>query len=104
MITVDCLPPEIAAGQRVTNDWAAPQNEQTIVGDRPTMDELQRRYLQLILDENQGKKRRAARVLGLDRRTVQRLVSRYMLRAAADAELEEDVDPEISPGAEEENL
>jgi DNA-binding NtrC family response regulator len=68
------------------------------------MDELQRRYLQLILDENQGKKRRAARVLGLDRRTVQRLVSRYMLRAAADAELEEDVDPEISPGAEEENL
>src|ERR1700730_4330458 len=104
MITVDCLPPEIAAGHGVTDGGAAPQNEQTIVGDRPTLDELQRRYLQLILDENQGKKRRAAMVLGLDRRTVQRLVTRYKLRAAADGELEENLDPEISPGAEEENL
>jgi transcriptional regulator with GAF, ATPase, and Fis domain len=57
------------------------------------MDELQRRYLQLILDENQGNKRRAAMALGLDRRTVQRLVTRYKLRAAADGELEEDLNP-----------
>jgi DNA-binding NtrC family response regulator len=102
MITVDCLPPELAAGHDVTNGWAAPQNEQTIIADRPTIDELQRRYLQLILDENQGKKRRAAMVLGLDRRTVQRLVSRYKLRAVTDGEVEEneDPEPEISSGAE----
>jgi DNA-binding NtrC family response regulator len=92
-ITVDCLPPEIAAGNVALGGWAAPPNEQTILGDRPTMDELQRRYLQLILDENQGNKRRAAMVLGLDRRTVQRLVTRYKLRAAADGELEEDLNP-----------
>jgi len=54
MITVDCLPPEIAAGNVALGGSAAPRNEQTILGDRPTMDELQRRYLQLILDENQG--------------------------------------------------
>jgi DNA-binding NtrC family response regulator len=66
------------------------------------MDELQRRYLQLILDENQGKKRRAATVLGLDRRTVQRLIARYKLRAVTDGEVEEneDLDAEISSGAE----
>jgi len=67
---------EIAAGNSALGGWVAPHNEQTILGDRPTMDELQRRYLQLILDENQGKKRRAAMVLGLDRRTVQRLIAR----------------------------
>ena len=93
MITVDCLPPEIAAGNVALGGSAAPRNEQTILGDRPTMDELQRRYLQLILDENQGNKRRAAMALGLDRRTVQRLVTRYKLRAAADGELEEDLNP-----------
>jgi DNA-binding NtrC family response regulator len=93
MITVDCLPPEIAAGNVALSGSAAPRNEQTILGDRPTMDELQRRYLQLILDENQGNKRRAAMALGLDRRTVQRLVTRYKLRAAADGELEEDLNP-----------
>jgi DNA-binding NtrC family response regulator len=102
MITVDCLPPEIAAGDSAHGGLAAPHNEQTILGDRPTMDELQRRYLQLILDENQGKKRRAATVLGLDRRTVQRLIARYKLRAVTDGEVEEneDLDAEISSGAE----
>jgi DNA-binding NtrC family response regulator len=102
MITVDCLPPEIAAGNSAHGGLAAPHNEQTILGDRPTMDELQRRYLQLILDENQGKKRRAATVLGLDRRTVQRLIARYKLRAVTDGEVEEneDLDAEISSGAE----
>jgi len=102
MITVDCLPPEIAAGNSALGGWVAPHNEQTILGDRPTMDELQRRYLQLILDENQGKKRRAAMVLGLDRRTVQRLIARYKLRAVSDQEVEEneDLDAEISSGAE----
>jgi len=102
VITVDCLPPEIAAGNSALDVWVAPHNEQTILGDRPTMDELQRRYLQLILDENQGKKRRAAMVLGLDRRTVQRLIARYKLRAVSDQEVEEneDLDAEISSGAE----
>jgi transcriptional regulator with GAF, ATPase, and Fis domain len=46
---------------------------------------LQRRYLQLVLDENQGNRRRAAIALGLDRRTVQRLIARYQLRAQSDA-------------------
>ncbi len=74
MITLDCLPPEIAVGLGTPTESVTSHNEATIIADRPSMDELQRRYLQLVLDENQGKKRRAAAVLGLDRRTVQRLV------------------------------
>jgi|HubBroStandDraft_6_1064221.scaffolds.fasta_scaffold90756_2 DNA-binding NtrC family response regulator len=89
MITLDCLPPEIAEGMGIPKESVASFNERTIITDRPTMDELQRRYLQLVLDENQGRKKRAAAVLGLDRRTVQRLVARYRLRAVSDGDSEE---------------
>jgi DNA-binding NtrC family response regulator len=95
MITLDCLPPEIAAATGIPKESVASLNERTIISDRPTMDELQRRYLQLVLDENQGRKRRAAAVLGLDRRTVQRLVAKYRLRAISDGESEDNTDAEI---------
>src|SRR6267378_1115060 len=99
MITLDCLPPEIAAGAGVPKESVAFHNERTIIADRPTMDELQRRYLQLVLDESQGRKRRAAMVLGLDRRTVQRLVAKYRLRAFSDGDSEENSDAEAPENA-----
>jgi DNA-binding NtrC family response regulator len=99
MITLDCLPPEIAAATGTPKESAASHNERTIIADRPTMDELQRRYLQLVLDENQGRKRRAAMVLGLDRRTVQRLVAKYRLRAISDRDSEENTGAEAPEDA-----
>ncbi|SFC47778.1 regulatory protein, Fis family [Marinospirillum celere] len=38
----------------------------------PTLEELQQRYVQLVLDETQGNKRRAAALLGIGRRTLYR--------------------------------
>src|ERR1700730_7802238 len=93
MITLDCLPPEIAEATG-PKESVASLNERTIIADRPAMDELQRRYLQLVLDENHGRKTRAAAVLGLDRRTVQRLVARYRLRAVSDGDSEENAEVE----------
>jgi transcriptional regulator with GAF, ATPase, and Fis domain len=58
------------------------------------MDELQRRYLQFILDETGWNRRQAAAVLHLDRRTIQRLIARYKLRGAGDAEGEVEADSE----------
>ena len=89
VITLDCLPPEIVAAAGHHKESDAYRDERTIISDRPTVDELQRRYLQLVLDENQGKKRRAAAVLGLDRRTVQRLVAKYRLHSASEDETED---------------
>ena len=91
LITVDCLPPEIAAA-RPTTGGAAP--EQRLIADRPSMEELQRRYLQLILEETGWNRRRAAAVLQLDRRTIQRLIARYQLQGAVDPEGESDLDGE----------
>jgi len=89
VITLDCLPPEIVAAAGNHKEKDAYRDERTIISDRPTVDELQRRYLQLVLDENQGKKRRAAAILGLDRRTVQRLVAKYRLPSASEDEPED---------------
>ncbi len=84
LVTVDCLPSEItAAGQRSGHPASAAQR---LIADRPDMDELQRRYLQLILDETGWNRRQAAALLHLDRRTIQRLIARYRLQGAADPE------------------
>jgi DNA-binding NtrC family response regulator len=100
MITLDCLPPEITTSTGIPKESVASHNERTIIADRPTVDELQRRYLQLVLDENQGKKSHAATVLGLDRRTVQRLVAKYRLRAVSDGDSEENTEAETPEEAE----
>jgi DNA-binding NtrC family response regulator len=84
LVTADCLPSEItSAGRRPDNP---PSAEQRLIADRPGMDELQRRYLQFILDEAGWNRRQAASVLHLDRRTIQRLIARYKLQGAADPE------------------
>jgi DNA-binding NtrC family response regulator len=44
----------------------------SICDDRPTLDELSRRYISLVLAENDGNKTRAAEVLGINRRTLYR--------------------------------
>lgn len=90
LVTVDCLPSEITDAASLPG---SPRNaEQRLIADRPGMDELQRRYLQFILDETGWNRRQAAAVLHLDRRTVQRLIARYKLQGAADPE--EDVEQE----------
>jgi DNA-binding NtrC family response regulator len=50
--------------------------------DWPTLDELQRRYIERVLARAGGNKTEAARILGVDRRTLQRLDS----KASADEE------------------
>ena len=94
LVTIDCLPPEIAA--RGKKAAPAERPEYRLLADRPTMEELQRRYLQLILEETGWNRRRAAAVLDLDRRTIQRLIARYQLQGAVDTEGELEVDEETA--------
>lgn len=89
LVTLDCLPPEI--GRRLEQSSSAPYgSDSQLIADRPAMDELQRRYVRFILDENGWNRRRAAAVLGLDRRTIQRLIARYKLQSSLDSEGEGD--------------
>jgi DNA-binding NtrC family response regulator len=95
MITIDCLPPEIAAARARAGGQAGPEHR--LIADRPNMEELQRRYLQLVLEETGWNRRRAAAVLDLDRRTIQRLIARYQLQGAIDPESDGEMEPDEEP-------
>ena len=53
-----------------------PRSGGTLVDDRPTLAELEQRYINLILQQEGGNKKRAAEVLGIDRRTLYRTLER----------------------------
>jgi DNA-binding NtrC family response regulator len=55
---------------------ADPANLSAIHSDWPTLDELQRRYIERVLEHTGHNKTIAASILGIDRRTIQRLASR----------------------------
>lgn len=50
-----------------------------LVDDRPTLAELEQRYINLVLQQEGGNKKRAAEVLGIDRRTLYRTLERGSL-------------------------
>ena len=53
---------------------APPPSPGPMPADRPTLSELERRYADLVLHEASGNKTRAAEVLGIDRKTLYRLL------------------------------
>jgi DNA-binding NtrC family response regulator len=48
--------------------------------DLPTLDELERQYLQHVMEAVGGNRTRAAQVLGIDRRTLYRMAERFGLK------------------------
>jgi two-component system response regulator AtoC len=74
VITASDLPPEVA------HAWAADGGEAAAMGsladDWPTLAVLERRYIDRVLSRTGGNKTRAAEVLGIDRRTLNRMFAR----------------------------
>jgi DNA-binding NtrC family response regulator len=98
LITLDCLPSNIVAARHAAIDSISSADiALALAADRPTMEELQRRYLRQILTEVGGNRRRAASVLGLNRRTIQRLIARYNLFTLAEKEETADSETETDP-------
>jgi two-component system response regulator AtoC len=69
VIGVDDLPHEI----RSPLPSAAPD----LLANRPTLEELKQLYIQRVLEESEGNISRAATVLGVDRRSLYRMLQRY---------------------------
>jgi two-component system, NtrC family, response regulator AtoC len=74
----------LASTQVLTPDDLAPELRSTleveIYRDSPTLEEVKRRYLAHVLNETGGNISRAATILGVDRRSLYRMLSRYGLR------------------------
>ena len=73
------LPPEVggsAGSSPAAVAAAGGGGEGGLIADRPSLAELERRYIQLVLAENGGNKKKAAEKLGIDRRTLYRALER----------------------------
>jgi transcriptional regulator with PAS, ATPase and Fis domain len=71
VLLVSDLPPEIAG-----NGVRPQQVPANLIDDRPPLAELERRYIELVLRETGGNKKRTAEILGIDRRTLYRTLER----------------------------
>jgi len=71
VLSVEDLPPELQDG--------TPASWPTTSSDRPTLQELKRRYIRQVLEETGGNVSRTAAVLGVDRRSLYRMLQRYGL-------------------------
>lgn len=98
VITPDCLPPHITRKDDGSPESCEPEDSlKSLTADWPTLEELERRYLQLALEKVHGNRQHAADLLGIARRTIQRLIIRYGLVTADSAESDSGVDIESAP-------
>jgi len=74
VITPEDLPEKI---RRQVQSAESTNKLQTLYGDLPTLEELERRYLLHVLQAVGGSRTRAAEVLAIDRRTLYRMAERY---------------------------
>jgi DNA-binding NtrC family response regulator len=72
LIRVSDLPEHIVEQVAPDTLTSRQENMLSLIDDRPTLEELSRRYTQLVLAETEGNKSRAAEVLGINRRTLYR--------------------------------
>jgi DNA-binding NtrC family response regulator len=90
VITATDLPPE------VTRAWNALASEGGSMGsladDWPTLQVLERRYIDRVLSRTGGNKTRAAEVLGIDRRTLNRMFARERAAASGRPLTDEELD------------
>lgn len=72
LIAVSDLPPRIVEQSTLEPAISRRNPATSLADDRPTLEELSRRYVEIVLSENDGNKSRAADILGINRRTLYR--------------------------------
>jgi DNA-binding NtrC family response regulator len=89
VITASDLPPEVT---RTSTSAPAASESTTLADDWPTLHLLERRYIDRVLSRTGGNKTRAAEVLGIDRRTLNRMFARERAAATGQPLTDDDLD------------
>jgi len=78
-LTPEDLPTDVQEGTPA--DWSADlsQEEQSFFTKTPTLEEVDKRYVQYVLSRTQGNIARAAKILDVDRRSLYRMLERFKI-------------------------
>jgi len=79
------LPADLPEDLRSSDPRSQTFSTRSLVDDRPTLAELEQRYINLVLQQEGGNKKRAAEILGIDRRTLYRTLERGSSSGQANA-------------------
>jgi DNA-binding NtrC family response regulator len=90
VVTTSDLPPEVTRAWQETHATTG-NGPGTLAEDWPTLAVLERRYIDRVLARTGGNKTRAAEVLGIDRRTLNRMFARERAAAAGREVTEEEL-------------
>ncbi len=90
------LPSDLPAETRGADSRPNLVTNGSLVSDRPTLAELEQRYINLVLQQEGGNKKRAAEILGIDRRTLYRTLERGQSGIASSAAADKSGDGEDS--------
>jgi two-component system response regulator AtoC len=79
MLLPEDLPREVREG--VTPEWSPdpPQEDHSFFAGNPTLDEVDKRYVQHVLRQTQGNISHAAKILDIDRRSLYRMLERFQI-------------------------
>src|SRR5918912_951460 len=81
-VAAEDLPPKLQTAE--VRQAASRSPLAALYEDLPSLDELERRYLQHVLEATGGNRTRTAEVLGIDRRTLYRMAERFQLKLDED--------------------
>ena len=85
-IGVDELPPELQRSQPPSQDWGEIDPDQPFhEAKNSVVEAFERQYLRALLDRNDGNISQAARIAGIDRKTIHRMLRRYGMDAEEQA-------------------
>jgi DNA-binding NtrC family response regulator len=86
------LPPDVTQAWRVNEQGGGGGSMGSLADDWPTLADLERRYIDRVLSRTGGNKTRAAEVLGIDRRTLNRMFARERANQQGTPLTDEDLD------------
>ena len=79
-VTADDLPPKVRAAETGAGAPALSRDDLAeIFSGLPNIDEMERRYLLHVLEATGGNRKRAAEILGINRKTLYRMAARFQL-------------------------
>jgi len=81
-VAAEDLPPKLQSAE--VRQAASRSPLAALYEDLPPLDELERRYLQHVLEATGGNRTRTAEILGIDRRTLYRMAARFQLKLDED--------------------